>query len=36
DEHELDVNYASGCDPRLNYGQSLELAFRITRKLRGR
>ncbi|MEL6188694.1 MAG: 3-deoxy-7-phosphoheptulonate synthase, partial [Myxococcota bacterium] len=25
--------YSTGCDPRLNYGQALELAFRITRSL---
>jgi 3-deoxy-7-phosphoheptulonate synthase len=26
-EHDLTRNYASPCDPRLNYQQSLELAF---------
>ena len=28
-EADLDKNYASGCDPRLNYRQALEMAFRI-------
>lgn len=28
-EKDLDTNYASVCDPRLNYRQALELAFRI-------
>jgi 3-deoxy-7-phosphoheptulonate synthase len=28
-EAELDKNYASACDPRLNYRQALEMAFRI-------
>lgn len=28
-EADLDRNYASVCDPRLNYRQSLEMAFRI-------
>jgi 3-deoxy-7-phosphoheptulonate synthase len=28
-EADLDKNYASVCDPRLNYRQALELAFRI-------
>jgi hypothetical protein len=26
---DLDRNYATACDPRLNYRQSMELAFRI-------
>jgi 3-deoxy-7-phosphoheptulonate synthase len=30
-EADLDKNYASVCDPRLNYRQALELAFRIGR-----
>ncbi len=30
-EADLDKNYASVCDPRLNYRQSLEMAFRIGR-----
>lgn len=33
DEHGLSENYASPCDPRLNYQQSLELAFLLARKL---
>ncbi len=28
-EEDLDKNYASVCDPRLNYRQALEMAFRI-------
>ena len=32
-EADLDRNYASVCDPRLNYRQSLEMAFRIGRWL---
>ncbi len=32
-EADLTTNYASACDPRLNYRQSLEMAFRITRRL---
>ncbi len=28
-EADLDKNYASVCDPRLNYRQALEMAFRI-------
>jgi 3-deoxy-7-phosphoheptulonate synthase len=34
EESDLDRRYASLCDPRLNYGQALELAFRITKHLR--
>jgi 3-deoxy-7-phosphoheptulonate synthase len=30
-EADLDKNYASVCDPRLNYRQALEMAFRIGR-----
>src|SRR5690606_9246905 len=33
-EADLGTNYASACDPRLNYRQSLEMALRITRRLR--
>jgi len=33
-EDDLSTNYMSGCDPRLNYRQALEMAFRITRRLR--
>ena len=35
DEDNLHENYASPCDPRLNYQQSLELAFRLAGRLRG-
>jgi 3-deoxy-7-phosphoheptulonate synthase len=30
-EADLDRNYASACDPRLNYRQALEMAFRIAK-----
>ncbi|MEM0983133.1 MAG: 3-deoxy-7-phosphoheptulonate synthase class II [Planctomycetota bacterium] len=33
DEDGLSENYASPCDPRLNYQQSLELAFLLAQKL---
>jgi 3-deoxy-7-phosphoheptulonate synthase len=33
-EDDLSTNYASVCDPRLNYRQALEMAFSITRRLR--
>ncbi len=32
-ESDLDRNYASVCDPRLNYPQALEMAFRLGRRL---
>lgn len=32
-EADLDRNYASLCDPRLNYRQALEMAFRVARRL---
>lgn len=32
-EADLDRNYASLCDPRLNYRQSLEMAFRIAKRM---
>jgi 3-deoxy-7-phosphoheptulonate synthase len=32
-EEDLDKNYASLCDPRLNYRQALEMAFLIARKM---
>jgi 3-deoxy-7-phosphoheptulonate synthase len=32
-ECDLDRNYASACDPRLNYRQALEMAFRIARRM---
>ncbi len=34
-EGDLALNYASACDPRLNYRQSLEMAFSIAKRLRG-
>ncbi len=33
-EGDLDTNYATACDPRLNYRQALEMAFSIARRLR--
>jgi 3-deoxy-7-phosphoheptulonate synthase len=33
---DLDKNYASACDPRLNYRQTLEMGFRLAKKLRSR
>lgn len=33
-EADLSTNYASACDPRLNYRQALETAFRIARRIR--
>jgi 3-deoxy-7-phosphoheptulonate synthase len=32
-ESDLDRNYASACDPRLNYRQALEMAFRLAKKM---
>jgi 3-deoxy-7-phosphoheptulonate synthase len=32
-EGDLDRNYASACDPRFNYRQSLEMAFRLGRRM---
>jgi len=32
-EVDLDRNYTSPCDPRLNYQQSLEMALRIARRM---
>ena len=32
-EANLSTNYSSACDPRLNYQQSLELAFLLSRRL---
>jgi 3-deoxy-7-phosphoheptulonate synthase len=32
-EADLDRNYASACDPRLNYRQALEMAFRLARRM---
>lgn len=34
-EEDLSSNYSTLCDPRLNYQQSLELAFVLARRLRG-
>lgn len=31
-ENDLATNYASPCDPRLNYSQAMEMAFRIARR----
>ncbi|MEM9195858.1 MAG: 3-deoxy-7-phosphoheptulonate synthase class II, partial [Myxococcota bacterium] len=33
-EADLDLNYATACDPRLNYRQALEMAIRVGDKLR--
>lgn len=33
-EHDLDRNYQSACDPRLNYRQALEMSLRIARRMR--
>ena len=33
-DHELAEGYESFCDPRLNYGQSMEIAFLIAQRLR--
>ena len=35
-EADLDVAYETACDPRLNYRQSLEMAFLLARTLRHR
>ena len=32
-ESDLDARYASLCDPRLNYGQALEMAFVLARRM---
>jgi 3-deoxy-7-phosphoheptulonate synthase len=32
-EEDLERNYASACDPRLNYAQAMEMAFRISRRM---
>ncbi|GJQ28960.1 MAG: phospho-2-dehydro-3-deoxyheptonate aldolase [Phycisphaerae bacterium] len=34
-EADLSTNYATACDPRLNYQQSLEMAFLLARKMGG-
>ncbi len=34
-EADLDANYRTTCDPRLNYEQSLEMSFLIARRLAG-
>jgi 3-deoxy-7-phosphoheptulonate synthase len=31
--HDLDKNYATACDPRLNYRQALEMGFRLAKRL---
>jgi 3-deoxy-7-phosphoheptulonate synthase len=33
-EHDLQRNYTSPCDPRLNYAQAMEMAFLLARHLR--
>ncbi|MBA3302703.1 MAG: 3-deoxy-7-phosphoheptulonate synthase, partial [Acidimicrobiia bacterium] len=33
-EAQLDTNYTSACDPRLNARQALDLAFRVAELLR--
>lgn len=35
-EADLSRNYASVCDPRLNYDQAMEMAFRLARRMGGR
>ena len=35
-EDDLSNNYATACDPRLNYSQTLEMSLAIGRRLRGR
>ncbi|GAC1353036.1 MAG: 3-deoxy-7-phosphoheptulonate synthase class II [Polyangiales bacterium] len=32
-EEDLDQNYRTACDPRLNYGQAMEMSFLIARKM---
>ncbi len=32
-EEDLQRNYATACDPRLNYAQAMEVAFRIARRM---
>ncbi len=34
-EDQLNVNYSTLCDPRLNARQSLDLAFRVAELMRG-
>ena len=33
-ESDLDLNYATACDPRLNYRQALEMAFALAREMK--
>jgi 3-deoxy-7-phosphoheptulonate synthase len=35
-EQDLTTNYASQCDPRLNYQQALEMAFVIAKRVGGK
>jgi 3-deoxy-7-phosphoheptulonate synthase len=35
-EQDLDKNYMTKCDPRLNYRQALEMAYAIARRMRSR
>jgi 3-deoxy-7-phosphoheptulonate synthase len=32
-EADLETNYASACDPRLNYRQAIEMAFRLAKRM---
>lgn len=34
-DEDLDTNYTSHCDPRLNYAQSMEMSFIVAKLLRG-
>jgi 3-deoxy-7-phosphoheptulonate synthase len=34
-EKDLDRHYETLCDPRLNYGQAMEMAFKLARRMRG-
>jgi len=34
-EADLSRNFASPCDPRLNYEQAMELAFLLARRMKG-
>jgi 3-deoxy-D-arabino-heptulosonate 7-phosphate (DAHP) synthase class II len=33
DEADLARNYTSASDPRLNYGQAMEMSFRLARRM---
>jgi len=34
-EEDLNINYQTYCDPRLNYSQSMDIAFVIAKLLSG-